>query len=78
MDNTEAFAAARHADMRIQVALREVNQGALAGMNSQITEYAARLVIAALDTFDYQSLQTAWGDGFRAGQAFERTRRKDG
>jgi hypothetical protein len=40
------------ADMRIQVVRREINQGALAGMSSQISEYAAALVIAALDTFD--------------------------
>ena len=74
MDDTEAFAAARHADMRIQVVLRELNQGALAGLGSEVSEYAARLIVAALDDFDYQSLQRAWGDGFRQGQAFERFR----
>lgn len=61
--------------MKCRVSTREINQGALAGMGSEISEYAARLVIAALDQFDYQTVQTAWGDGFRAGAAFERVRR---
>lgn len=74
MDDATAFAAARHADMRIQVVLREINQGALAGMGSQISEQAARLVITALDDFDYRAVQTAWGDGFRAGVAFQKAR----
>jgi len=74
MDDATAFAAARHADLRIQVVLRELNQGALAGMDSQVSEQAARLIITALDDFDYQSLQTAWGDGFRAGAAFQKAR----
>lgn len=78
ISNDEVDAAARHADMRVQVVLREINQGALEGFGyqSQISEYAARLVIAALDDFDYRSLQTAWGDGFRAGVAFEQVRRQ--
>ena len=78
MDDPEIDAAARHADMRIQVVLREINQGALEGFGyqSEISEYAARLIIAALDAFDYDALQRAWGDGFRAGQAFERVRRQ--
>src|SRR5258708_12601756 len=74
MDDAEVFASARHADMRIQVVMREISQGALAGMDSAITEHAARLIIAALDTFDYQALQTAWGDGFRQGEAFQKFR----
>ena len=74
MDDAGVFASARHADMRIQVVMREISQGALAGMDSAITEHAARLIIAALDTFDYQSLQTAWGDGFRQGAAFQKFR----
>jgi hypothetical protein len=74
MDDTTASHAARHSDVRIQVVLRELSQGALAGIDSQVTEYAARLVVAALDSFDYQSLQTAWGDGFRAGMAFQKAR----
>lgn len=40
------------ADMRIEVVKRELNQGALAGNGSAITEYAAALVVAALDSFD--------------------------
>jgi hypothetical protein len=77
MDDSEAFGAARHADMRIQVVLRELNQGALAGMGIQVTEYAARLIITALDDFDYQSLQTAWGDGFRQGAGWQKFRDSD-
>ena len=70
-EDSEVFAATRHADMRIQVVMRELNQGALAGCGSAVSEYAARLVIAALDSFDYQSLNTAWGDGFRQGIAWQ-------
>lgn len=70
----QGTAAARHADMRVQIVMREINQGALAGFSSEISEYAAGLVIQALDTFDYQSVQTAWGDGFRAGIAFQKAR----
>lgn len=40
------------ADMRIEIVKRELNQGALAGLDSQITDHAARLVIAALDSYD--------------------------
>lgn len=78
MDENEIDVEARHADMRIQVVLREINQGALAGLGyqSQIGEYAARLIISALDDFDYQALQTAWGDGFRTGVAYEKARTK--
>ena len=75
MDDDDARAAAAKADMRIQVVLREINQGALEGFSSEISEYAARLIIQALDDFDYQSLQRAWGDGFRQGIAFERVAR---
>ncbi|MCX5253579.1 hypothetical protein OOK27_05250 [Streptomyces canus] len=39
-------------DMRRQIVLREINQGALAGMQSEITEQAADLVLAALDRYD--------------------------
>lgn len=42
----------REGDMRIEVVKREINQGALAGYDSQITDYAAALVIVALDSFD--------------------------
>lgn len=74
MDDVTAFHAARHADMRVQVVLRELNQGALAGMSSEVSAQAALLVIQALDSFDYQSLQTAWGDGFRQGADFQKFR----
>ena len=39
-------------DMRRQIILREINQGALAGMQSEISEQAADLVLAALDRYD--------------------------
>lgn len=76
MDENEIDVEARHADMRIQIVTREINQGALAGLGyqSQIGEYAARLIISALDDFDYQALNRAWGDGFRAGMAFRQVR----
>lgn len=38
--------------MRREIVLREINQGALAGMQSEITEQAADLVLAALDRYD--------------------------
>ncbi|RKN56746.1 hypothetical protein D7231_34615 [Streptomyces klenkii] len=38
--------------MRREIVLREINQGALAGMQSGITEQAADLVLAALDRYD--------------------------
>lgn len=39
-------------DMRREIVLREINQGALAGMHSEITGQAADLVLAALDRYD--------------------------
>lgn len=39
-------------DMRIEVVRRELNQGALAGMHSEVTEHAAALVVAALDAYE--------------------------
>lgn len=47
------------ADMRIEVVKREVNQGALAGHGSEITDYAAALIIAALDNYDTHREQRA-------------------
>jgi hypothetical protein len=38
--------------MRREIVLREINQGALAGMSSDITAYAAQLVLDALDRYD--------------------------
>lgn len=40
------------ADMRREIILREINQGALAGFQSEITGQAADLVLAALDRYD--------------------------
>lgn len=42
----------QHDDMRREIVLRELNQGALAGMQSEVTEQAATLVLAALDRYD--------------------------
>jgi hypothetical protein len=39
-------------DMRREIVLRELNQGALAGMPSEISEQGAGLVLAALDRYD--------------------------
>lgn len=39
-------------DMRREIVLREINQGALAGMQSEISEQGADLVLAALDRYD--------------------------
>lgn len=39
-------------DMRREIVLREINQGALAGMQSEISAQAADLVLAALDRYD--------------------------
>ncbi|MGW5582806.1 hypothetical protein [Streptomyces sp. NPDC003857] len=39
-------------DMRREVVLRELNQGALAGFQSEVTERAADLVLAALNRYD--------------------------
>lgn len=39
-------------EMRREVVLREINQGALAGFDSRITDYAADLVLAALNRYD--------------------------
>lgn len=41
-----------HGDMRIEVVKREINQGALGGMRSEITDHAAALVVVALDSYD--------------------------
>lgn len=39
-------------DMRREVVLRELNQGALAGFASEVTEQAADLILAALNRYD--------------------------
>lgn len=44
-------------DMRREIVLRELNQGALAGMQSEISDRGADLVLAALDRYD------AWAAG---------------
>jgi hypothetical protein len=56
--------------MRIEVVRRTINQGALAGMGSEISDYAAWLVIDALDSFDADAEQRAYAQGFRQGVAF--------
>jgi hypothetical protein len=60
--------AAARAGMRIEVVKRELNQGALAGFDSSVTEYAARLVIAALDSFDEEALKAEFRRGFDAAE----------
>jgi hypothetical protein len=66
--------AAERGDMRIEVAKRAINQGALAGMGSEISDYAAWLVIDALDSFDADADQRAYAQGFRQGLAFREFR----
>jgi len=66
----ERFLAANRGDMRIEVVRRAINQGALAGMDVTISDYAAWLVIDALDTFDADAEQRAYARGFRQGRAF--------
>jgi hypothetical protein len=39
-------------DMRREVVLRELNQGALAGMPTEVTEQAVDLVLAVLNRYD--------------------------
>ena len=63
-----------HADMRIEIVKREINQGALAGFCSEITDYAAVLVIAALDSYDEAALKQAYREGFEAGDENRRMR----
>lgn len=46
-------------DMRRQVVLRELNDGALAGMQIEVTEQAADLVLAALNRYDAWKAGTA-------------------
>jgi len=70
------FLAARSADLRIEVVKRAINQGALAGMPSEISDYAAWLVIDALDSFDAAAEQRAYAQGLRQGIALERERRR--
>lgn len=50
------------ADMRREIVLREINQGALAGMHSEISEQAADLVLAALDRYDAWKAEQEGGD----------------
>jgi hypothetical protein len=70
MDNDEhwsRFLAAQRGDMRIEVVRRAINQGALAGMQVEISDYAAWLVIDALDSFDENATNNAWRRGFNQG-----------
>lgn len=39
-------------DMRREVVLRELNDGALAGMSSRVTEQAADMILAVLNRYD--------------------------
>lgn len=62
---------AKTADMRIEVVKRELNQGALAGFQSSVTDYAARLVVAALDSFDAAALAAEHDRGVRDGKVLQ-------
>ena len=71
----ERFLAAKRADLRIQVVQRVIHTRVLAGMantSTEITEYAAWLVIDALNSFDADAEQRAYAQGFRQGVAFQR------
>jgi hypothetical protein len=48
-------------DMRREIVLRELSQGALAGLPSEVSAQAADLVLAALDRYD------TWAMGHTAG-----------
>jgi hypothetical protein len=63
-------ATAERGDMRIQVVRRAINQGALAGLGSEVSDYAAWLVIDALDSFDADADRRSYEQGFRQGVAF--------
>lgn len=43
---------AENDDMRREVVLRELNQGALAGLPAEVTEWAVDLALAALNRYD--------------------------
>lgn len=58
----------RGGDMRIEIVKREINQGALAGLGSEITDYAARLIVAALDSYDEHLEAEAFRRGFETGE----------
>ncbi len=55
------------ADMRIEIVKRELNQGALAGFSSEVTDHAAHLVIAALDSYDRHCREEDLAEEFRRG-----------
>jgi hypothetical protein len=73
-DQMSRFLAARRADMRIEVVKRAINQGALAGMQVAISDYAAWLVIDALDSFDADAEQRAYTRGLNQGAELARMR----
>jgi hypothetical protein len=56
-------------DMRRQIVLREINQGALAGMPSEISDYAATLVLEALNRYDEWAASNAAGRLSRIAEA---------
>lgn len=59
-------------DMRREVVLREINQGALSGIEVDITEQAADLVVSALDRYDSHVLHQVVGELILATVAAER------
>lgn len=65
---------ALNADMRREIVLREINQGALAGMSSEITGQAADLVLKALNDYDTWQADTAHWAQDDAAQESDRAR----
>lgn len=70
------FLAAKRADMRIQVVQRAINQWVLSSWGSELSEYAAWLVIDALDSFDADADRRSYAQGFRQGVAFAQVRQE--
>ncbi len=67
----QAHRLAEAADMRIEIVKRELNQGALSGFESTVGDYAAGLVIAALDSFDAAALKAEYERGVRDGKVLQ-------
>jgi hypothetical protein len=66
--------AAADDEMRREIVLREINQGALAGMSSEITGQAADLVLNALNAYDAWKADTTHWEQSGAEQAADRDR----
>lgn len=60
-------------DMRREIVLRELNQGALAGMQSRVSEEGADLVLAALDRYETWAAGKAAARFARIAEAHSKT-----